>query len=231
MGTSKDYSGSTGGAWTASKRIASQIAREGPSRDRIRQYAEAYVGALGGAARAADRSTTASRAAAGIGGFFDSVRERGLTQTLEDLGLAEAVGRSSIELISMLADRLAGDGATLDDIAARDALVDCLEEEFENETYEELEARTLTEEGIRASLARFLARFVFRKALPLLSSRLNRASADIRRRTEQELDAYARAACADAVRGVDLNGFTGTGAAAQALAQSIVERAYALFSS
>jgi hypothetical protein len=229
MGTSKDYSGSKGGGWTSSKRIASQIAHDGPTRDRVRQYAEAYVTARGGAAAAATRSPAASRAGAGIGGFLESVRERGLTPALEELGLGEAIGKSALELISMLVDRLDLDGATLDDIAARDALIDCLEEEFEDRTYEEIGAQTLTDDSIRASLARFFARFVFRRCLPLLSTKLNRATADIRRRTEQELNDWAQAACVDAVGAVDVRTFNATGGAGVALAQELVERAYGIF--
>lgn len=100
MGTSKDYSGGKGGAWTTTKRLASRIASDGPTRDRIQRYAESYVAALGGPAQATQSSAAARHTAAGVGAFFDSVRERGLTQTLEDLGLSEAVGKSPIELIS-----------------------------------------------------------------------------------------------------------------------------------
>jgi hypothetical protein len=229
LGTSKDYTGATGGGWTAAKRLASRIASDGPTTDRVGRYVEAYVVALGGSARAVEASAAATRAAAGVGGFFESVRERGLDQTLTDFGLAEAIGKSSMELISMLADRLAGDGATLDDNAARDALVDCLELEFQDKSYDEIKAEFLTDDEVRDNLATFLARYVFRKVLPLLATRLNRATADVRRRTEQELDGYTRAKCVDAVRDLDLRGFNAM-ESGLALAQTIVERAYALFS-
>jgi hypothetical protein len=231
MGTSKDYSGSKGGSWTSSKRIASRIANDGPTRDRIRQYTEAYVGALGGPSAAAAQAGAASRAAAGIGGFLDSVRERGLTPTLEELGLADAIGKPATELISMLADRLGLDGATLDDIAAREALMDCLDQDFEDRTYDELEAQTLTDESIRATLARFFARFVFRQCLPLLSGKLLRATHDVRRRAEQELNDWAQAACVDAVGALDVRTFNATGTGGVAFAQSIIERAYGIFGS
>lgn len=229
MGTSKDYTGATGGGWTSAKRIASQIAKDGPTRDRVADYVSAYVEALGGPARAAQEAASAARTGAGIGGFLDSVRENGLTRTLAELGLAEAVGKSTMEVISMLADALAGDGASLEGNAARDALIDCLEAEFGDLVYDDLEAKGLTEDEVRGSIAFFLARYVFRRVLPLLAARLNRQSADARRRTEQELDGYTRASCVDVLRGVDLRGFRAK-ESGLALAESIVERAFTVFS-
>lgn len=228
MGTSKDYSGGKGGAWTTAKRIASQIARDGPSTDRIARYAEAYVAALGGAAQAAEQSIGARRTAANVGGFFDNVREKGLTQTLTDMGMADAIGKSSLELIGLLADRLSGDGSTLDDTAVREALIDCLRLEFEEKEYDELQGAALTEDDVRDSLASFLSRFVFWKVLSLLMAKLKSASPADRRRTEEELGDYASARCRDAVREIDLRGFRAADAG-MALATSIVERAYALF--
>jgi hypothetical protein len=87
----------------------------------------------------------------------------------------------------------------------------------------------LTDDSIRASLARFFARFVFRRCFPLLSTKLNRGSADIGRRAAQELNDWAQAACIDAVGAVDVRTFNVTGAAGVALAQDLVERAYQIF--
>jgi hypothetical protein len=230
MGTSKDYGGGKGGAWTTTKRIATQISHDGPDADRIRRYAEAYVEALGGPAQAAQNSIAATRTTAAIGGFFNDVRDKGLGQALTDLGLAEAIGKPAMELIEMLADKLAGEGATLDENAAREALIDLLDLEWGDLTYAEIEAQTLGDDQIREGLATYLARFVFRKVLPLIESKLNKATPDIRRRTEEDLAGYAAAKCQDVVRGIDLRGFNPM-QDGLALAQSVVQRAYELFGS
>lgn len=230
MGTSKDYGGGKGGAWTTAKRVASQMAHDGPDADRIHRYAEAYVEALGGATQAAMNSAAASRTAAAVGAFFGDVREKGLGQALTDLDLADAIGKPAMELIEMLADKLAGEGASLDDNAAREALIDLLDLEWGDMTYAEIEAQTLGDDDVRDGLATYLARFVFRKVLPLIAGKLNKATPDIRRRTEQDLAGYAEAKCQDAVRGIDLRGFS-PARDGLALAQSIVQRAYELFAS
>jgi hypothetical protein len=229
MGTSKDYGGGKGGAWTTAKRIATQIAHDGPDRERIRRYAEAYVEALGGAAQAAQNSVAASRTAAAVGGFLGDVRDKGLGQALTDLGLADAIGKPAMELIELLADKLAGEGASLDENAAREALIDLLDVEWGDLTYAEIEAQTLADDDVRDGLATYLSRFVFRKVLPLRESKLNKATPDVRRRTEEDLAGYAEATCQDVVRGVDLRGFNPQDGLA--LAESVVQRAYELFGS
>ena len=231
MGTSKDFSGQTGGGWTHAKRVASQISRQGPSRELTREYASSYVDALGGNTAASQSATTAVRTAASLASFLQGVRSVGLTRTLEELGLGEAVGRSSIELIGLLVDLLAGDGATLDDVAAREALVDCLDEEFGNQTYTEIDGVALDEAAIRTLVGRFIGRFVFRRCLPLLSTRLNRATPGVRRRAEEDLRDWAESAAIDAVRGLDVTRFNPVSAEGRALAESIVQRAYEVFGS
>lgn len=228
MGTSKDYTGATGGGWTRVKRMATQIAKDGPTRDRVARYVEGYVAALGGPTEAARTSQAASRAAAGIGGFLGSVRENGLDQALRDIGLEGAIGRPGIEIISMLADELAGDGATLEDNAARQALIDCLDPELGDLTWDDLEQRTFTDDDVRSFLAVFLGRYVFRRVLALMMTRLNREPVDVRRRTEQELDDYTRACGVDIVREVDLHGFS-TKESGLALAEALVERTFEVF--
>ena len=206
MGTFKDYTGATGGGWTRVKRMATQIAKDGPTRDRVARYVEGYVAALGGATEAAQTSRAASRTAAGIGAFLGNVSENGLDQALRDVGLEGAIGRPGIEIVD--AGGRAGRGR-------RDARgqrseagsLDCLDPELGDLTWDELEQRAFGDDDVRSFLAVFLGRYVFRRVLALMMTRLNRKPVNVRRRTEQELDDYTRACGVNIVREVDLHSF------------------------
>lgn len=73
-------------------------------------------------------SAPAIRAGQGLAGFGADVAEGGVTPTLEELGLADLVGKPRLEVISALADLFAGDGSSLEDAAARNALIEVLNE-------------------------------------------------------------------------------------------------------
>ncbi len=230
MGTSKDYAGQTGGGWTRTKRIASRISREGPRRELIRDYGEAIVGALGGAAAAAESAAAARRVGAAFSGFLGDVGRAGLETALGDLGMAEAVGRPTTELVAMLLERLSGSGDTLEEVAARQALLDCLEELVgDSATYAVLADMTVTEAEIAAWIALFVGRSVYYRTLPLLESRLNEATATDRNAAEAELRDWAEAAAAAALRDVPLAGLDPGGADIAQMVADLVQRAYAIF--
>lgn len=173
MGTSSDYSGGTGGAWTPYKHATSNFARRGGNR-RAQRVLARYVGALGGAgAAAAGGGGGGVSAAQGVGAFGSGLASEGLTPTLEKLGLDHLVGASRFDVLDGLLEALGGDGGTLDAQAVNQALCEAFAHLYPDdaETYEELEAVTLDEEGVAGFLEDFVAEWAYARLLPTLAEK------------------------------------------------------------
>lgn len=192
MGTSKGYSMPTGGEWTPLKKEATKFAKSetgaaGESNftpnlpaDLLRRY----VGVLGGASgiasggRRANRQGVAhgggggnaGRAAARtgglLGGFLSGISSTGLSDTLTKVGLAHLIGKSASEVSYALLDSFAGPASTLDDEAARTALLELYNEILENAvTYEEVDqafSRIIDANGIAKLLCNFFGKYLYR---------------------------------------------------------------------
>jgi len=130
MGTSTDYSGGKGGAWTPFKTAATNYAKRGGSH-RGRRVVARHIATLGGAGGATASARSGIAGAQRVGGFFADVARDGLTAALRDAGLGDLVGRSRFEIVRALVDVLAGPGDDLADQAARAAALDVIDELFE----------------------------------------------------------------------------------------------------
>jgi hypothetical protein len=173
MGTSSDYTGGVGGAWTPYKIAASNFARHG-GRERVDKVLARYVGALGGAAAAAASARAASIGAAGaIGDFGAGLAVDGLTPTLQRLGLGHLVGRDRWEVLDGLAEALVGDGSTDEDKASQFALTKAFQELFpeDAQTYEELEEVKLDGEDVVRLIESFVAWRVYSDIAPCRARR------------------------------------------------------------
>jgi hypothetical protein len=175
MGTSKDYAGGKGGDWTPYRYASTSFVKKGGG-ERADRLLARYVGALGGAIAAAASGTGAVLAPAqGLAGIGVGLAQRGLSPTLEELGLSHLVGADRYEVLDGLLDALAGDGSTLEEQAVLSALCEAFEELFpeDAETYEQLEAVSLDADGVIALIERFVVRWVYDRMLPTLAERLS----------------------------------------------------------
>src|SRR4051794_33606121 len=159
MGTSADYTGGTGGNWTPYKHAASNFARHGGG-GRAEKVLARYVGALGGAGRAAATGRSAAVGSAqGVAGFGAGLATDGLTATLERLGLGRLVGQSRYEVLDGLLEALGADGGSLEDQAVNQALCETFAELYPDdaETYEQLEDIALDGDGLILFIEHFVA--------------------------------------------------------------------------
>ena len=139
MGTSKDVRGPRSREWSRVRRRATDFAKGGGGAEATARLVEGFIAAMGGAAGLLAASAPAIRAGQGLAGFGAGVAERGITPTLEELGLGDLVGKPRLEVISALADVFAGDGSSLEDAAARNAVIEVLNEVLPEGDVTELE--------------------------------------------------------------------------------------------
>ena len=191
MGTSASNSGGTGGAWTTFKRDASTFARLG-GEDRAAKTLGSYVAALGGAATAvaaagAGISTGQSLAALLAG----STGPTGVAGGLETVGLTHLLGADRFTILSDLLDRFAGAGSDLEAQAARNALLDVLDELLPEDGDVPLETVRLDENQVIETLQRYLIALIYNRAIPIIDERLTRLqNPQLAQQRDQELREY-----------------------------------------
>jgi len=196
MGTSSDFGGGRGQAWTGLRRASTQFGKEGGDKRAARVLAR-FVETLGGAVAAAAGAAAGAgvRTAQQVGSLGAGIAASGLSDTLQDLGLGHLVGASRFDVVEGLLDALAGPGDALEEQAARTAACDVLDDLFADaETYEELQGIVLDAGAVAEILHAFLAAYIFARLAPALDERLNRlGDSQLARRRERELRDYTRA--------------------------------------
>lgn len=236
MGTSKDRTAGSGGAWTPLKtataswvRGVTSNASPSISEDRARRVVSRGVAALGGAGGAAATATAGSRGLQRLGGFLAGVGGPGLAPTLQTLGLGALVGHDRFDVLDELVTLIAGDGDDLDSAAARDAMCDVLDEMFEDaDAWDDLADINLTADQVRELLGEFLARFIHNR-MPVIAERLARITDphQAQRANDQMLDVI-RASVSVTLRDVDAFAINWAGPAGSDLSNAIMTEAYEL---
>lgn len=174
MGTSKSNTGGTGGAWTDFKRDATWFAKRGGS-ERIAKTLAGHVAAMGGAAAAAAAATAGSRTGQSLGNFLAaSTGPNGLAGGLEAVELGRLIGQDRFTVLSELVDEFAGSGSDLEAQAARNALLDVLDEILPDDDSTPLDAVQLDEAAVTDALCRYIAALVYNRAIPVIDERLTR---------------------------------------------------------
>ena len=125
------------------------------------------TGGGGGRGRAsALKSRAVGKSVAGLGGFATAVRDAGLSQALRDLDLSDLEGRSAVEVIARVSERLAEGTEGVDSDLLRTALNDTILEAAqldEELAYSDLEAGLqsfLNTQGLAGLISTFLAKLV-----------------------------------------------------------------------
>ena len=191
MGTSKGYKMPSGGEWGPLKREATDFAQNVGIKPMAPQpLLTHYIrvrgnsgggSSTGGGDGGGQRESGATEGGAGrgrggawragvctahkLGGFLSRVGEVGLAETLRETGLGDLVGRPASEISLALLDELAGPASTLDQAAAREALVELNDDLLaEAETFDDVEvalAKVLDQGGVFEILLRFFGHYLY----------------------------------------------------------------------
>ena len=94
--------------------------------------------------------------------------DQGLDAALEQIGLADLVGRDTTEVLEALVDRLAGPGGTLEEADARAAILRVLQEELEDPAALE----GLDQDGVGRIVEGFLVEYIYERMLQEIGDRL-----------------------------------------------------------
>jgi hypothetical protein len=167
-----------------------------------------------------------------IGGFVADVRERGLAQALERIGLSELIGRPLNEVLAGLLDRLGGAAATIDDVDARTALSQVQEELLgQAQTAAEVEQILSAQvANLGVLLESFFGRYLYEQFCRVHFERLSQRVGEARALSFlQEIESFIRSTLANRTTGRDLAGIDWTGPEGQALVAEIMETTLKVF--
>jgi hypothetical protein len=193
VGTSASNTGGTGGAWTTFKRDASTFARRGGS-ERAGRALGGHVAALGGSAAAVGAAGAGIRTGQSLARFLaGSTGPTGLAGGREGRGLGHQVGSDRFTILSELLDRFAGAGSDLEAQAARDALLDVLDDVLPTDDVSLDEIR-LDEARVVELLQAYLAELIYNRAIPVIDEGLTQLdNPQLAQRRDRELRDFIEA--------------------------------------
>ena len=237
MGTSASYD--TPPAWGNLKRQAG-IAASAVGPERCRNLVNGFVGGNGGASSFArgggltGGGGAARRVAGGLAGFVSEVGRSSLDAALRGWGLAELIGRPAGEILEAIIDRCGTDGATLEEVDARNALSDVMHERLDAATtaadVEAILAATADQEGLIDLLADFFGLYVFHAFCRSFWGHVaEKEGADRADGLMGEVRDYIVSAVENATVDVDVTRIDWLGAEGQRLAADIFERTLRVF--
>jgi len=162
-------------------RFASSLSRGSVRQESVKSAIRDFVRAQGGARRAS-RAARAGRASAQrLGGFLASVVNEGVTAAASSLGLQEFIGQDVNTFLAALVDRIAPEGALLEDSAARASTIQTLDELFQEYAVSEngLDAlNALNSEGVKHALQQYIANYIYIRLVQVISHGVESRSTD-----------------------------------------------------
>lgn len=181
--------------WRAAKVSLGKTVSGGSRRD-YAAAASGYVRARGGSRQAARSARSGRASVVALGGFLTGVVTRGADATLRALGLGAFVGENVTVAFAAIANVLAPAGASLEEAAARVAIMDVLERFYallEDGGLQRLES--LTQADLRQAIKDSVGAYIYHRWLQELGRQIEvkAISASHAVRLEREVQAYVRA--------------------------------------
>jgi hypothetical protein len=209
MGTSSSYSSPTTPKWSRAKSATSRFASGGGASGgrNVALPISRFVEALGGAA-AATRGATVGRAVADrFVNFAQIASQRGFDAALRDIGLQDAIGLPADEVLQRIVDSLAAASNTLDETAAREALVDIIRELLRGADDLEAALTGFNEAAVLELLCRFISAYIFRRFMKALGDRLRAHTESVHdaRRRQNEIKRFISASVTIAFEHFDIS--------------------------
>ncbi|MBL7555489.1 MAG: hypothetical protein JNM24_06670 [Bdellovibrionaceae bacterium] len=116
-------------SWSSPKRGIGDFSKN-PSRENFNKLGGGYVRASGGSKSASSSARSGKRVTTSVAGFFVSAVTQGLVKATQEYGLASFDNKNADTIAAEIIDVFAPAGATLEDAAARNALIATLKEFF-----------------------------------------------------------------------------------------------------
>lgn len=221
------------GAWSQARRRLREAISSG-STGGLRRAAAAYVHAGGGPGGAARSAAGGRKATAAFGGFLSAAAAQGLHAALRGLDLGTVIGHDVDEVLAAIANALAPDGASKEEVAARQAVNDALEELYERLVDEgrDLSAlESMTADDVAAAVQASVEAYVYNRWLGDLGVKIEQGTVTAADAVllERETRDFIRETVRLDLREVNVMTLDWRGEPGRRLVESIYRDAYSLF--
>lgn len=169
------------------------------SRRTFNSAIRSYVKSYGGGRRASTTAISGKSAGRRLTGFIAGVSNQGINTTLNEFGLGDCIGKPIDFVLTKIADLLAPSGATNEDAAAREAILDSLEyiyQEYELYDKELTELDSLQVTDLEVIIKEYVSSYIFNRWLHELGLKLEEKAASTHElvRIEKEAKNYIKEA-------------------------------------
>ena len=169
------------------------------NKDNFRRAAKSYVKSYGGGRRASSTAMSGKTSGARFIGFISGIANNGLNETLRNYDLSDCIGKSADFVLNKIADLLAPSGATNEEAATRNAILDTLSQVYENFELESdgIEAlSSLDADNVQSIVQEYVCSYIFRRWLHELGIKFEEkaVSTDDLYRAENQAKEYIKEA-------------------------------------
>jgi|Deesub1362A_J573_1020465.scaffolds.fasta_scaffold02489_6 hypothetical protein len=182
--------------WRTAKTALSRYASGKSGRAGLIRAGKAYVGAKGGAQKAAKSVVSGKSTGRNLGGFLSATAQGGIVQGLRSIGLNYLIGKDVDTVFAGIVNAITDNGEDFDKNIARQALEDALltfyERCSEDQNFDSLEH--LAPDQIKEAIEEFVSSYIYRRWLQELGKCIERktVSEDEAIRLEIEVKTYVR---------------------------------------
>ncbi|SFN53901.1 Qat anti-phage system associated protein QatB [Salegentibacter flavus] len=137
-----------------------------PSKPTFKTAIRSYIRKTGGVKKATTSSAAGIRTGRGYISFLNNLGSQGLSETLSQLGLTSQIGKSSEEVLAIIADKIAPVGSTNDEAIARAAVLIATEKLYgrlEEDGQDLATLDTLDEALIKEVVIEYVSAYIFKK--------------------------------------------------------------------
>lgn len=150
---------------TGTKSILTRISNKGRGSS-FKTFAKSYIKASGGSKAVTKASIAGINVGKSYIGFLSSVTKDGYNETLQKYDLSDCIGKSSEEVMSKIADRIAPTGSTNDEAIARAAVMIAFDRLYEKilDSGKDIESLdNIDSEILSDTVIEFVSAYIFKK--------------------------------------------------------------------
>lgn len=197
----------------------------------FKKASRSYVRSFGGGKRASKTAISGKSSGARFSGFLSGVANQGIDRTLESYGLSDCIGKSADYVLTKIADLIAPSGATNEEAAAREAIIESLSylhDHFELHDKDIAELDSISKLDFEFVIKEYVSSYIFNRWLHELGLKFEEKSASTREliETENEAREYIKEAVKLDFSKIDLLKIDFNSGQGRALMEKIFDEAY-----
>jgi len=180
----------TSGFASARRNLTNYIKTRGHQsfRSAVRSYVKSYRGGKNASKTAISGKTSGAR----FSGFISGIANQGIERTLESYGLADCIGKSAEYVLTKITDLIAPAGATNEEAAAREAIIDALtflHDYFELNDKDINELDSISKTDFELVIKEYVSSYIFNRWLHELGLKFEQKAASTRELVQLENEA------------------------------------------